>query len=141
MEDLKYGGWTKNWVNGEFHLILDGRISKVIGQDQIVQSRSYCYSSISVASVDEIKKQPMKDYHNYQRYLALFLYKWINKFSGELYIRAWYIWCKESVCLYQEWDINEEPLETCLTKSVLRFVSHDTAKTVWRKIWLQIYHK
>ena len=50
------GGWT-TWVNG---------------QDQIVQLGNYYYSSFRVVSIDEIKIQPLKDYHDsYSNYIAL----------------------------------------------------------------------
>ena len=43
------GGWTP----------------QVNGQDYIVQSGNYCYSSLRVPSFDEVKKiQPSKDYHD-----------------------------------------------------------------------------
>ena len=35
---------------------------QVNGQDQIVQSGNYCNSSFRVASIDEVKIQPSKDY-------------------------------------------------------------------------------
>ena len=45
-------------------MMLGGRTPPVNGQDQIVQSGNYCYSSLRVASIDEIKIQPSKDYHD-----------------------------------------------------------------------------
>ena len=41
-----------------------GRTSQVNGQDHIIQSGNYSYSFIRVASTDEIKIQPSKDYHD-----------------------------------------------------------------------------
>ena len=34
------------------------------GKDQIVQSGNYCYSTFRVASMEENKIQPSKDYHD-----------------------------------------------------------------------------
>ena len=44
--------------------MLGGRIPRDNGQDQIVRSRNYCCSSFKVASMDENKTQPSKDYHD-----------------------------------------------------------------------------
>ena len=43
------------WINGDLNQIISKRTSSVNGQDQIVQSGNYCYSSIRVASIDEEK--------------------------------------------------------------------------------------
>ena len=37
---------------------------QVNNQDQVTQSGNYCYSSFRVASIDEVKIQPLKDYHD-----------------------------------------------------------------------------
>ena len=72
--------WEVSGLTGV--LILGVRASKVYGQDQIVQSENYCYSSRSVASIEEIKKkkQPSKHYHDSnsnENSLSLSLYIYI----------------------------------------------------------------
>ena len=64
MVDVKQGGWTWRLINDALHLMLGRRSAQVNGQDQIVQSGHYCYSSIKVQSIDKIKIQPSKHYHS-----------------------------------------------------------------------------
>ena len=49
MVDVKYGDEPQCRVKSELHLMLGGRTPQVNGQDQIVQSGNYCYSSERVA--------------------------------------------------------------------------------------------
>ena len=56
------GGRNQRRVNSAPNQVLGGRIPRVNGQDQIVQTGNYCYSSFRVASMDKNKTQPQKDY-------------------------------------------------------------------------------
>ena len=56
MVDVKQGRWTQRRINGALHLMLGGWSPQVNSHDQIVQSGNYSYSSLRVASIDEVKK-------------------------------------------------------------------------------------
>ena len=55
MVDLNLGGWTQRRVNAVLHQMLGGRTPQVNDQDQIIQSGNYCYLSLRMASIDEVK--------------------------------------------------------------------------------------
>ena len=81
-------GLTKLRVNGALHLIVCGQNTQVNGQNHFVQSGNYCYSSLRVASIDEVKKriQPSKDYHDSHSipYVA-----WVKKGRFLLRLELW----------------------------------------------------
>ena len=56
MVDVKQGGWIQKWVNDTLHLMLGEETPLVKGQDQIIQLINYCFTSISVTSIDEENK-------------------------------------------------------------------------------------
>ena len=60
---------------GTFCQIVRGQTLQVNSQDQIVQSENYCYSSLRVASNDEVKIQPLKDYHVLISHLKSVIFK------------------------------------------------------------------
>ena len=64
MVDVKQGARIQWQINNSLHQMLGGLTPQINGQDQRVQSGNYCYSSFSVASIDEVKIQPSKDYHD-----------------------------------------------------------------------------
>ena len=61
MVDVKQGGLIHILINAVLHHMLGGSNSQVHVQDQIIQSRNYCYSSIRMISIDKEKKQQTKD--------------------------------------------------------------------------------
>ena len=61
---MEHGGRTQRRVNGAHHLMLGKQTIQVNSQDQIVQSGNYCYVSLRVLSIDEVKIKPSKDYHD-----------------------------------------------------------------------------
>ena len=60
--DLKLGEWK---VNDTLHPMLGGRIPQVNGQDQMVQSGNYCFSSIRMVFLDETKIPSLENFHDY----------------------------------------------------------------------------
>ena len=56
---MQQSGWIKKWINNTRQLMLGERTSQIYGQDQIVQSGNYSFSSIRVMAIDE-----KNDYHD-----------------------------------------------------------------------------
>ena len=53
--DVKKDEWIKRRVHGVLYPMLGGGTAMVNGQCQTVESENYCYSSVSVAFIDEKK--------------------------------------------------------------------------------------
>ena len=60
---------------GQWHASSDAGRKTLTGQNQIVPSENYCFSSITVVSIDEIKKkQSTKDYNDDDIYIYIYIY-------------------------------------------------------------------